>query len=84
MTWREYVLTCRGFAIKRSHDFEHTRAIVYNSAAIHRDPKKAFPKIEKFWPLPTDDLEAIEKADEEEGDRLKEKLDAFKKKYMHK
>lgn len=84
MTWREYVLTCRGFAIKRSHAFEHTRAVVYNNAALNRDPKKAFPTIEKFWPLPTDDADAGESDMENEGKRLHDKLQHFIKNKMHK
>ena len=35
--------------------FEHTRAICYYVAASNRDPKKAFPTMQKFWPLPTDE-----------------------------
>lgn len=79
MTWREYVLTLRGFANRRSHDFEHTRAIVYYQLMVNRDPKKPFPSMEKFWPLRTDDTEGIESDEEEEGKRLYEKLQKFKK-----
>lgn len=39
----------------RSKEFEHTRAIVYTVASANRDSKKAWPLIEQFWPLPTDD-----------------------------
>jgi hypothetical protein len=51
--------------------------IVYTLASQHRDPKKPFPKISEFLPLPTDPKE--NKADKEEGDRLYEKLQQFKK-----
>lgn len=83
MTWREYMLTMKGFATKRSHEFEHTRAIVYNNIAINRDPKKPFPTIDKFWPLPTDNNEASEIENEAEGKRLLEKLQKFKKENLH-
>lgn len=65
----------RGFNQKRSHEFEHTRAICYNILAVNRDPKKPFPAIEKFWPLSTDeeiDMDAEEK-------RLLGILEKFKK-----
>jgi len=84
MTWREYLLTVRGFSKKRSHDFEHTRAIVYNILAVNRDPKKPFPAIEKLWPLPTDDIESMEEEKEKEGKRLWEKLQKFKKEKLYK
>lgn len=55
---------CRGHEIKRSHDFEHTRAIVYALAASNWDPKKSMPTLQKFWPLLTDgDGETAEKDD---------------------
>lgn len=76
MTWRSYVLTVRGFNKKRSREFEHTRSICYHIVAVNRDPKKPFPKIEKFWPLPTDDENAP--SEQQEYKRLKEKLNKFK------
>lgn len=76
------MLAVRGHNIKRAHDFEHTRALVYSNYAINRDPKKAFPSIEKFWPLPTDGDTAAE--EQSEGDRLYQKLQKFKKENLHK
>jgi len=35
-------------------EFEHTRALCYHIIAVNRDPKKPFPTMQKFWPLPTD------------------------------
>lgn len=70
----------RGFNQKRSHEFEHTRAICYHILAVNRDPKKPFPSIEKFWPLSTDD--AIDEQAEEK--RLLAILDKFKKGKLYK
>jgi hypothetical protein len=63
-----------GYQKKRSQDFEHTRAIVYMIAATNRDPKKSFPTIREFWPLPTDS----KVDDESEGKRLQAVMDAYK------
>lgn len=79
MTWRQYILTRRGHGIKRSHEFEHTRAIVYHFISVHRDPNKPFPSMEKFWPLPTDDHDI----DENDAKRLEEKLEKFIKEKLH-
>ena len=49
---------------------------------MFRDRDNKLPPIEKFWPLPTDDLEAIKQKDKEEGERLDKKLQEFKKKYL--
>lgn len=70
----------RGFNQKRSHEFEHTRAICYNILAVNRDPKKPFPTIEKFWPLSTD--EAVDEQAEEK--RLLAILDKFKQGKLYK
>lgn len=67
----------RGYDQRRSHEFEHTRAICYHIVAVNRDPKKAFPTMEKFWPLPSD-KEGAEDEDTEYK-RLKERLSNYKK-----
>lgn len=58
LTWREYILTVRGFSIKRSHEFENTRAICHIIYAVNRNPKKAYLSMHEFWPLITDDDES--------------------------
>ncbi len=51
-------------------------------AAVNRDPKKVFPTIEKFWPLPTDkDGSVDEKAEEK---RLMGILEKFKQGKLYK
>jgi len=47
----------RGYYKRRSHRFEHTRAISYFSILPYM--KNKIP-IEKFWSLPTDEVEDIE------------------------
>lgn len=44
----------RAYNRMRANQFEHTRVIVYTLASANRDPKKPWPSIEEFWPLPTD------------------------------
>lgn len=51
---------------------------------IHRSPKDPFVPIEKFWPLPTDDLIGAKKKEEEEGNRLGEKMRRFKQSTKYK
>jgi len=69
-------MLCKGFFRRRSHDFEHTRAICYHIAAVNRDPKKPFPSIAKYWPLPTDDDGQLD--DQTEYKRLKGILAQYK------
>lgn len=54
MSWREYVLSRRGFNRSRSYDFEHTRAIVYTLGSIFMDKDKPLPAMEDWWKLETD------------------------------
>lgn len=66
----------RAYNKDRSRQFEHTRAICYYIAAVNRDPKKSFPTIEKFWPLPSDSDGAP--SEEAEYKRLKDRLNQYK------
>ena len=43
-----------GWAIRNSREWEHTRLLAYMQASINRDPKKSFPSLTEFMPLPTD------------------------------
>lgn len=54
----------RGYDKKRSLEFEHTRVICYTLAAVNRSSEKAFPTMNEFWPLPTDE-EAVKETKEE-------------------
>lgn len=62
---------------KVSKDFEHTRAICYYVAASNRDPKKSFPSIQKFWPLPTDG-DTMQKLDADRAAKIREMYDKAK------
>lgn len=53
MTWRQYILKRRGYNIKRSYEFEHTRAIAYYSCAPHSEQINRIG-LHEFWPLMTD------------------------------
>jgi hypothetical protein len=66
----------RGYNRRRSQAFEHTRAICYHIAAVNRDPKKSFPTMQKYWPLPTD--EDSEPDEQTEYKRLKSLLNNYK------
>jgi hypothetical protein len=48
------VLMARGWNNERSYNLESARLISYTIAGANRDPKKSFPSIYKFLPLPTD------------------------------
>lgn len=63
MSPREFQVASEAFHVKMSRQFEHTRAISYMIAAANRDPKKSFPSIQKWWPLPTDG-QTVRKLDE--------------------
>lgn len=76
LTWREFILMSRGYNKRRSQDFEHTRLICYHIVAVNRDPKKPFPTVQKFMPLPTDDDNLPN--EDEEYKRLKGILNKYK------
>jgi hypothetical protein len=75
LTWVEYHLKSKGFTNARYKQWEHTRLIAYTIASANRDPKKSFPSIEQFMPLPTD---SSYESRESRVDRLKKKLREFK------
>ena len=75
-------MALRGFSQRRSREFEHTRAIVYTTYKMNVMDSKNLPPMEKFWPLPTDVSNKVN--DEEEGDRLYEKLQKFKRERLFK
>lgn len=79
LTWREYILTVRGFSIKRSHEFENTRAICHIIYAVNRDPKKAYLTMREFWPLETDKDEDKNVDLKKEGRRMRALMNKYKK-----
>lgn len=65
-----------GWQIKNSRHWEHTRVIAYNILAVNRDPKKRFPSIQEYMPLPTD----VVVNEDAEADRMQKKMDEYKEK----
>lgn len=70
------MLLAGGYARRRSHEFEHTRAVCYHIVAVNRDPKKSFPTMQKYWPLPTDEDGELD--EQSEYKRLKSLLNNYK------
>lgn len=64
LTWREWQLISEGYSLRNLKEWERTRAIIYTIASVNRNPKKPFPTIQKFMPLPTDE------AEEREGEKI--------------
>jgi hypothetical protein len=64
--------------LKKSKEFEHTRAICWYIAGSNRDPKKSFPSLQKFWPLPTDE-NTMKVLDEQRRKEIFEKYEQAKK-----
>lgn len=75
-----------GWNRQRSYNLEGFRIVAYTIAATNRDPKKSFPKLEEFMPLPTDDLQTTEEKEKDLLDtynRMREKYQkAFPKKFL--
>lgn len=74
----EFLKLSEGYHIRNSRQLEQTRLICYFIAAANRDPKKHFPSIQKFMPLPTDE-ENEAKENEEWATRAKEAFERLKK-----
>lgn len=49
-----------GWNQQRSYGLEGARIVAYAIAATNRDPKKSFPKMTEFLPLPTDEVQTKE------------------------
>lgn len=75
---RDFRLASEAHHTRTSKQFEHTRAISYMIAAANRDPKRSFPTIEKWWPLPTDG-ETMKRLDSERAKRIMELYEQAKK-----
>lgn len=60
LTYRQFLLMVEGWNRQRAYNMEGSRLIAYTVAAVNRDPKKSFPKIEEFMPLYTDEVQTKE------------------------
>lgn len=76
LTWREYILTVRGFSIKRSYEFENTRAIWHIIWAVNRSEKTAYQGPRELWPLITDSKD--DEVPEGELERMQALIDKHK------
>jgi hypothetical protein len=63
-----------GLQVRNSRQWEHTRVIAWTIAAANRDPKKPFPTIRDFMPLPTDPV--IDETSE--AARMQKAMDDYK------
>lgn len=70
MSERQFLNYQEAFNKRTARQYEHTRVICYYIAAANRDPKKSFPSLQKFWPLPTDG-KTMEVIDKGRADRIK-------------
>ena len=78
ITLREYILMVRGHDRVRTKQFEHTRVLAYMMAAANREAGKAFPSMQEFWPLSTDQAE-IQSREEDLNEMHARMLDRLKK-----
>lgn len=70
---------CRGYERTRSHEFEHTRTLAYTIMQVNSTAK--LPPMEKFWPLPTDDVPEPEDLNKYQKDLVAEYARLFPKKF---
>jgi hypothetical protein len=54
MTWKEFILTLRGWQKKGWKEWEKVRLIAYVQASSNNRSKRKLPKIERWMPLPLD------------------------------
>jgi hypothetical protein len=76
-TWRELYHYAKGVRIKEAKAENHMRMIGYIFARANSNPKKPFPKMNEFWPIPELDgrVQDSRKADIEEMREIKRKLE---------
>jgi len=63
-----------GWVTRQCKQWEQTRIIAYNILAVNRNPKKNFPTITEYMPLPTDPKVDMES----EAARMQEVMDKYK------
>jgi hypothetical protein len=70
-----------GWNRQRSYGLESARIIAYSIAATNRDPKKSFPKMQEFMPLPTDEVQTQEEKEAELMDTYNRIREKYKKSF---
>jgi hypothetical protein len=75
MPLHEIFLIINGYHQRNIDEWKRTRVVAYSIAAANRNPKKPFPSIEKFMPLPGDDeaMKAKAKRRKQEYEQTKER-----------
>lgn len=74
-TLRQVYEFAKGVKKKRALQENQVRRFAYLFAGANRDPKKSFPQIQDFWPIPYLDKAYIDSfGTEEENKEIKEKL----------
>lgn len=76
MPFWEVLIVMNGYYQRGTDDWKRSRVVAYSIAAANRNPKKPFPSIEKFMPLPGDDEMMKDKAK-----RRKQEYEATKERY---
>lgn len=79
MSPRQFKNYMDGYRARMVKQYEHTRAICYFIAASNRDPKKSFPTMQKFWPLPTDER-TTEVLDRSRAEKIRQLYEQAKQK----
>jgi len=52
MTLKEFYHFSKGFREQKAREENHIRRLNYTLASAYRDPKKPFPNIYDYWPIP--------------------------------
>lgn len=78
-TWRKYLLGLKAYRIRRCHEFENTRALLYGFAGMQPGVKN-LPSIHDFWPLETDQVtsEDPETFEQKAKDHIRKVREAYK------
>lgn len=82
ITYRQYLLALKAYRVKRSHEFENTRAIIWTYSMINRGKNDPYLTMHEFWPLETDGITTEDPKDFET--RAKEHLRKVREAYKGK
>lgn len=74
-TLREIYEYAKGIRKRRAVEENHIRKFAYLFASTNRDPKKSFPSVSDFWPIPViDGLTRNDFGTPQENEEIKRKL----------
>lgn len=63
MTFSEVMLALRGYNDRLLNEYRQTRLLMFMMAKMWGDPKKGVKSPEEMWPLPGDEVKAMDKND---------------------